>query len=159
MGKIQDPVGSNQCRVGVVGTSGKVDEVMCQDLSARGRAEPNKDSCERSIQAEEKHAKMHQVSRDNHIFQELVDGTDSNWWGQVVGGLCILSIKRLCQRYEQGPEHTRLASHIKEFGLHPKEEGGEKRRGGGWQEGGKEKAINNVQAGDDMIQSGHELLC
>lgn len=44
-----------------------------------GIGEPNKDSWERNIQAEEKHVQMHQVKRDHYTFQELIDGTGSNW--------------------------------------------------------------------------------
>lgn len=53
MGKIQDTGGSNQRRLGVVGPSVKAyEEVMCRTSVQAGIAEPDKDSWERSIQAE-----------------------------------------------------------------------------------------------------------
>lgn len=65
--------------------------------------------------------------------KSLLMGLAPTGGDEGLGVLCISSIKRLCWRYEWGPEHTSLVSHIKEFRLHSKEdigEKGEKRRRG-----------------------------
>lgn len=58
--------------------------------------------------------------------KSLLMGLTPTGEDERLGVLCISSIKRLCWRYEWGPEHKSLVSHIKEFRLHSKEDIGEK---------------------------------